>query len=94
MNRFSPSIFILSTAFLLPLSAFAVCAWAHEDYPYDCCRDQHCHPVPCNEIHMEKGYYHWKQYSIPARQVRMDLPGCHVCIQNENMICIFVEGDS
>ena len=75
------------------------CASAHENYPYDCCHEEHCHPVPCNEITYHDGYYIWHDIYFNEKLLRTEVPGCHVCVSMPanklpQPLCIFVGGQS
>lgn len=53
----------------------------HSWYPNECCGDEHCHPVPCDEISEdEKGAMHWKNLIFDGSQIRTSPDNeCHVC---------------
>jgi hypothetical protein len=55
-------------------------AFAHDDYPADCCRDHDCHPVPCDEITVRSEGYYWKGLIFSWSSQRTSTDGrCHVC---------------
>lgn len=64
---------------------------AHDWYPFECCRGQDCHPVPCSEVDGLK----WRSYAFPS--IRPSPDGqCHVCIHDSQPpfrgqpLCLFV----
>src|SRR4249920_688679 len=66
---------------------------AHEWYPRECCSDMDCQQVPCNEIYLSGGNYHYKSFSWPTNQLRTSPDGhCHVCISVlQKPLCIFMD---
>jgi hypothetical protein len=55
-------------------------AFAHDDYPADCCGDHDCHPVPCDEITVGSDGYSWKGLIFLWSSQRTSPDGrCHVC---------------
>jgi hypothetical protein len=78
---------------LLATNWFMPGAWGHEMYPKDCCQEQHCHPVPCNEIKYDGENYIWNDMIF--RDIR-DSPdgGCHVCHRGATPMCIMPGGVS
>ena len=59
-------------------------AFAHDDYPADCCGDHDCHPVPCDEITVRSDGYFWKGLIFLWSSQRTWPDGrCHVCHLNE-----------
>ena len=88
-REYSWRLAIAALTIFVVLLLLTMCADAHENYPPECCHDQHCHPVPCNEIRLDGRYLRWDKYSIDKDKARSDRPGCHVCIYYNDMICIW-----
>ena len=62
-------------------------------YPWNCCGDTDCHPVPCDQL-IEKGNgeYIWNSLIFLKDQVQLSTDGlCHVCVQNIKPLCAFVQ---
>ncbi len=74
----------------------------HSFYEQDCCREQHCHPVPCEEIESMASGWVWHPLGHAAvtfnRGTQKPSPdgACHVCVldmMNTGMhdgICIYL----
>ena len=55
-------------------------AFAHDDYPAECCGGHDCHPVPCDEITVRSDGYSWKGLIFLWSSQRTSPDGrCHVC---------------
>ena len=54
---------------------------AHSWYPWACCHDQHCHPVPCETIKAHGLGLSWNGVVFTQEMIK-DLPDeqCHVCV--------------
>ena len=70
-------------------------AHAHSWYPQNCCGDQHCHPVPCEEVSRTAlGNYLWKTVEFDKKVMKLsEDDGCHVCINPNTTpggLCIFL----
>jgi len=84
-----------ATALALALALATHRAPAHEWYPKNCCSDQDCHPVACEEITSSPDYYKWhgmlfpKNASFPSKD-----GGCHVCASGGTPRCLFFGGMS
>ena len=67
---------------------------AHEWYPTECCSDHDCYKVPCSEIVLSGGNYHYKNLSWPQGTERSSPDGfCHVCVSPtlQKPLCIFLD---
>jgi hypothetical protein len=42
---------------------------AHSWYPRECCSDQHCFPVPCNELHNNTWGVEWHHRVSAGRRL-------------------------
>jgi hypothetical protein len=76
---------ILATAVLL----------AHSWYPYACCHDQNCHPVPCGSIKKTALGLSWNGITFTEPMIHDSLDAnCHVCVSTDGRYiypsCIFV----
>jgi len=71
------------------------CASSHEWYPTECCSNQDCRPIPCDEVTYNKTttFWEWKKYSFSKVRQSED-GGCHVCVHNDLAVCLFVGGTS
>jgi hypothetical protein len=75
---------------------------AHSFYDQDCCQDQHCHPVPCEQIEAMTWGWIWHPLGQAAIGFNRDSfkpspdGNCHVCVNNMtaspalNGICIYL----
>lgn len=57
---------------------------AHDWYPFACCSQNDCHPVPCESI-LEKGKaLVYNGFGFYDQMIKPSQDGaCHVCISNE-----------
>jgi hypothetical protein len=80
--------------FVIAMVFLAIPAFSHENYPIECCHEQHCHPVPCKEITMRNGNYIWhNMVFVPSTWRTSPDGGCHVCeIADKTPLCIMVGG--
>ena len=54
---------------------------AHSWYPWACCHDQHCHPVPCETIKADRLGLSWNGVIFTPEMIKDSLDEqCHVCI--------------
>src|SRR4029077_14564145 len=54
---------------------------AHSWYPRECCSDQHCFPVPCNELHNSMSGVEWHHRVFGGREIKTSQDqACHVCV--------------
>lgn len=76
---------------------------AHEWYPYDCCSDNDCHPIPCESIKEHGSNLVYNKFQFYSKMIRPSKDGqCHVCISNEGgkddyvsvPHCIFIQQNS
>ena len=72
-------------------------AGAHSWYPSDCCKDEHCHPAPCDEIKKDGTGFVWfdaesrhKIFFTRDQMKSSQDDGCHVCVQGWTGVCIFL----
>ena len=75
-------------------------ATAHSWYPYECCHDGDCRPVPCVELSYRDKDLVWRQHLyFSGPMIRESKDGnCHVCVKdslNASIIpylplCVFV----
>jgi hypothetical protein len=69
---------------------------AHSWYPRECCSDQHCFPVPCNELHNSMSGVEWHHRVFGGRQIKPSQDqACHVCVIVDGLIpdqpiCVFI----
>ena len=85
--------------FLALAQLIASAAGAHSWYPKECCSDEDCRPVPCDEL-IESGYgLTWRgKVFFNERQTHASLDNrCHVCIRSyvgffvpSVPICVFI----
>jgi hypothetical protein len=55
---------------------------AHSWYPWACCSDQHCHPVPCDSIKADRLGLSWHGVVFIPELIRESLDEqCHVCVE-------------
>ena len=70
-------------------------ARAHSGYPSDCCAEQHCHPVPCDEMHVNANGWMWHDMEFVWQSVRASPDGrCHACHMGGTPVCIMPGGVS
>jgi hypothetical protein len=76
---------------LLLTAALLVHSW----YPRGCCGDQHCRPVPCEDISKSDSGYIWNGWHFDLVQVQASQDqSCHVCIIGSFPACLFVRLDT
>ena len=82
---------LIVTVILLSSSALA-----HMGYDLQCCSDQHCHPVSCEEL-IEQGknvIYHGMTFSGDMIKSTKDNL-CHVCTMpswsGERPLCVYIQ---
>jgi hypothetical protein len=68
---------------------------AHSWYPWACCNDQHCHPVPCDSIKADKLGVSWNGVIFTQELIRDSMDEqCHVCIEvvgtHAYPYCVFI----
>ena len=65
----------------------------HSWYPQACCADNHCHPVPCDEL-LEQADGSWAWYTFRFNR-NLVAPSqdkhCHVCTIGPNGQCAFIQ---
>jgi len=61
-------------------------------YPHACCANQHCHPVPCEEIlEQNDGSWIWYTFRFNKNVVKpSEDKRCHVCTIGPNGVCAFI----
>jgi hypothetical protein len=91
LTTFLAFVMIVFMVFML-----AHAAWAHQNYPSNCCEDRHCRPVACEEIASDGDYWIWHGSRIEKTKAMPSQDGgCHVCITEKGvMLCIFLGGTS
>lgn len=64
----------------------------HSWYPYECCSDQDCRPVPCDEVKEVDGAFFYRETKFERERVHSSRDGdCHVCITQWGVgMCLFV----
>lgn len=66
----------------------------HSWYPAECCSDQDCFPIVCNDI-VEKtdNTYVWNNIIFLKDQVKPSLDGlCHACVTTADKgLCLFIQ---
>ena len=73
-------------------------AGAHSWYPRECCSDNDCRPVPCEELIESRYGLTWRgQVIFNERQTHASLDDrCHVCITSYGFfapnvpVCVFI----
>jgi hypothetical protein len=74
----------------------SVIVLAHSWYPWACCHDQHCHPVPCESIKENALGLSWNGIVFTEPMIRESLDAdCHVCVSNSDgryvyPYCVFI----
>ena len=68
---------------------------AHSWYPWECCHDQHCHPVPCELIKANALGLSWNGITFTEPMIKNLLDEhCHVCVdvvgKYRYRYCVFV----
>jgi hypothetical protein len=68
---------------------------AHSWYPWACCHDQHCHPVPCETIKAHGLGLSWNGVVFTQEMIKDSLDEqCHVCVDTVGKYrypyCVFV----
>jgi len=68
---------------------------AHSWYPFACCGDQHCHPVPCDSIKANTLGLSWNGVTFTHAMIRDSLDErCHVCVAVTGIhtypYCVFI----
>jgi len=68
---------------------------AHSWYPWECCHDQHCHPVPCDSIKASALGLSWNGITFTEPMIKDSLDQqCHVCVEVVGKFrypyCVFV----
>lgn len=59
----------------------AMITLAHSWYPWACCSDQHCHPVPCETIKTDDLGLSWNGIIFTEPMIKELLDEqCHVCV--------------
>jgi hypothetical protein len=81
-----PKMNILLTGFLV---------LAHSWYPWACCHDQHCHPVPCETIKADRLGLSWNGVIFTPEMIKDSLDEhCHVCVDTVGRYrypyCVFI----
>jgi hypothetical protein len=67
----------------------------HSWYPWACCHDQHCRPVPCESIKAHTLGLSWNGIVFTEEMIRDSLDAdCHVCVSSAGKYiypyCIFI----
>lgn len=68
-------------------------AWAHGWYPKNCCSDDDCKPVPCDELREgDHGVWRYQDKEFQPAQVQPSQDRhCHVCIGKHGVpYCAFI----
>ncbi len=67
----------------------------HSWYPMECCSEQDCHPVPCEQLEdAPKGAVTWRDKLFEKQRVHPSKDAqCHICLHGEGQhpICVFVQ---
>jgi len=65
----------------------------HSWYPQSCCAEQHCKPVPCEElVEQADGKWRWHDYYFVRSVVYPSQDKfCHVCTIGPNGQCAFIQ---
>lgn len=70
---------------------------AHSWYPAECCHDQDCRPVPCDELIEQKdGSIKYSTHVFPKGKIRPSQDSmCHVCLSKtyEYPYCVFIQNN-
>jgi hypothetical protein len=66
---------------------------AHSWYPHECCSENDCKPVPCDEIMPQKdGSYLFRGMTFEKEKVKIPpagITGCHACWLPGRTYCIY-----
>jgi hypothetical protein len=68
----------------------------HSWYPQECCRDRHCHEVPCATIERHSNYWEYVPKHLKFSKARPSPDGeCHVCYDDNPgttvwALCLFL----
>lgn len=64
---------------------------AHWLYSKECCDEQHCRPVPCNEIvELGEDGWRWHETIFPRLMLKLSPDGgCHICT-TPAPLCIYL----
>lgn len=69
---------------ILVIASLNTALSAHDWYPYDCCSEKDCHPIPCEAIKEQGKNLVYNGYTFFEDMIKPSLDGqCHVCISNE-----------
>jgi hypothetical protein len=65
----------------------------HSWYPGACCAENHCHPVPCDELlERSDGNWIWYNFVFNRSVVKPSEDRfCHVCTIGANGVCAFIQ---
>lgn len=89
----------MTRALIALLLVLSTQAGAHSWYPMNCCHDQDCHPVPCDQlVETPDGYiFDGVTFSKLNEQPSQDRH-CHVCIMGSGSarrgLCVFTQQGS
>jgi hypothetical protein len=63
----------------------------HDFYSKECCDNQHCHPVPCDEVIDLKDGWRWRDRTFSRAMLRISQDGaCHICTSSIATFCIYL----
>jgi hypothetical protein len=64
---------------------------AHWLYANECCADEHCHPVPCDQVKDLGNGWQWWDYVFDKSELKVSPDGnCHVCVSGPKSLCIYL----
>lgn len=64
---------------------------AHLFYDHECCENQHCHPVPCEQVQSTAIGWDWTRFHFTRQMLKMSPDGqCHICATEMAPICIYL----
>lgn len=82
--------------FSLCLVLFSTLVYGHSWYPYDCCHDQDCFPIKCEDILEDiNGNYIYDGLTFTKDKIKNSLDAmCHACIGKTSGMsiprCLFI----
>lgn len=76
----------------MKILAISLVILAHSWYPDSCCAENHCHPVPCDELNeLTDGSWQWYTFNFTPDKVKPSQDRyCHVCTMGPGGVCAFI----
>jgi hypothetical protein len=80
---------------LMPQASTLTLSPVHSWYPDQCCGEVDCRPANCEELKYDGEYIHYRGMQIERWRAQASSDGgCHVCIHNGGLLCVFIGGQS